>query len=317
MLMQHDTDSLKDFHQNTLSQSIDCLGTALHSGEKISMKLCPAEADTGIVFVRTDLSKNNVIPAKWDHVVDTKLCTVIANQQGASVATIEHLMAAFKGMNIDNARVEIDGAEVPVMDGSSAMFIFLIECAGIKVQDKTRKYIKILKEVQVDRDDASAKISPSDQEKFSYDLKYHDDAIKAQHFEVTLQDGIFKAELSRARTYGFLKDVDMMRKAGLALGGSLNNAVVIEEGEIVNEGGLRYTNEFVRHKTLDAVGDLYLSGHPILGSFQGDRSGHEMNNKLLREVFSSDANWRFVEVDELMANPALAQRSPDLEKVAS
>lgn len=302
--MQNSNQSSKDFTQNTLSQSIDCLGTGLHSGEKISMKLCPADEDTGIVFVRTDLSDNNVIPAKWDHVVDTKLCTVIANQHGASVGTIEHLMAAFKGMNIDNARVEIDGAEVPVMDGSSAMFIFLIECAGIKTQNKTRKYIKILKEIQVDRDDASAKISPCDDEKYSYDLKYHDDSIKAQHYEVSLQEGIFKSELSRARTYGFMKDVDMMRKAGLALGGSLNNAVVIEEGEIVNEGGLRYTNEFVRHKTLDAVGDLYLSGHPILGHFQGDRSGHEMNNKLLRAVFASDENWRFVEVDEILTQAA-------------
>lgn len=302
MLMKNTmTENTRNYHQNTLNGEIDCSGIGVHSGKKISLKLCPAKENTGIVFVRTDLKENNVIQAKYDNVVDTKLCTVISNSYGASVSTIEHLMAALKGMEIDNLRIEIDGPEVPIMDGSSSMFIFLIECAGIAPLPALRRYIKIIKDVRVDREDAFARISPYLGEKYSFTLEYNHAFIQRQDYSIVLNQGIFKSELARARTYGFIEDVEMLQKAGLALGGSLKNAIVIDGEKLLNEEGLRYPNELVRHKTLDAIGDLYLAGYHILGHFEGHRSGHEMNNRLLREVFSSQENWRFVDPEEYMA----------------
>lgn len=296
MLMNHKAEQERRYHQNTISFPIDCIGVGLHSGKTVKVKFLPAEANSGITFVRTDIkTSNNVIQATYSNVVDTKMCTVIGNSEGALVSTIEHLMAALRGLEIDNLRVEIDGPEMPIMDGSSAMFIFLLECAGIKALPAMRRYIKILKNVYVERGDATASYSPSDSSDYSVTLSYSHPFITKQTLDFKLEPSTFKPGLSRARTYGFLEDLDSLQKAGLGLGGSLNNVVVIDQDKVLNENGLRYSDELVRHKVLDAVGDLYLAGAPIIGRFEGFKSGHEMNNKLLRAIFASEENWCYVD----------------------
>ena len=296
MLMNHNAEQERKYHQNTISFPIDCIGVGLHSGKTVKVKFLPAEANSGITYVRTDIkTSNNVIQAIYSNVVDTRMCTVIANPEGASVSTIEHLMAALRGLEIDNLRVEIDGPEMPIMDGSSAMFIFLLECAGIKALPAMRRYIKVLKEVRVDRGDASASYAPSDACDYTLTLHYNHPFITTQKLDFKLEPSTFKSGLSRARTYGFLEDLDSLQKAGLGLGGSLNNVLVIDQDKVLNENGLRYSDELVRHKVLDAVGDLYLAGAPILGHFEGYKSGHEMNNKLLRAIFASEENWCYAD----------------------
>lgn len=300
MLMNHKAEQERKYHQNTISFPIDCIGVGLHSGKPVKVKLVPAEANTGITFIRTDIqSSNNVIQAIYSNVVDTRMCTVIGNAEGATVSTIEHLMAALRGLEIDNLRVEIDGPEMPIMDGSSAMFIFLLECAGIKTLPAMRRYIKILKHVHVDRGDATAAYSPSDSAEYKLALNYNHPFITTQTLDFKLEPSTFKSGLSRARTYGFLEDLDDLQKAGLGLGGSLNNVIVIDQEKVLNENGLRYSDELVRHKVLDAIGDLYLAGAPILGHFEGFKSGHEMNNKLLRAIFASEENWCYVDPEHI------------------
>lgn len=296
MLMNVTVEKELKYHQNTISSPIDCVGVGLHSGKPVKVKFLSAEANSGITFVRTDIKKsNNVIQAIYSNVINTKMCTVIGNTAGASVSTIEHLMAALRALEIDNLRIEIDGPEMPIMDGSSAVFIFLLECAGIKKLPVMRRYIKILKDIYVEREDASAKYSPSDSSDFTLTLSYNHPFITTQKLKFRLESSTFKSDLSRARTYAFLEDLENLKKAGLGLGGSLNNVLVIDQEKVLNENGLRYSDELVRHKILDAVGDLYLAGAPILGHFEGFKSGHEMNNKLLRAVFASQENWCYVD----------------------
>lgn len=280
--------------QQTLNTNIHCSGVGLHSGRRVRMVLRPAPVDHGIVFVRSDLPlARAVIPARWDLVSDTRLCTLLTNEAGASVGTVEHLMAALRGCGIDNAIVEVDAAELPIMDGSSAPFVFLIECAGIKVQDQPRRLIRVLKEVRVQDGDKVVSLSPSPVSTFRAEIIYDNTAlIRRQEGFLRLADGSFKAEVSDSRTFGFAHEVEAMRKAGLGLGGSLDNAVVIEGDRVLNPGGLRHADEFIRHKLLDAVGDLYLAGGQILGHFQGTRPGHAMNNALLRAMFADEAAWR-------------------------
>ncbi len=279
-------------YQKTLRNSISCTGVGVHSGELINMTIRPASADTGIVFKRMDVAEESaVIPARFDTVSDLIMCTTVENEAGVKVATIEHLMAAFAGSGIDNALVELDGPEVPVMDGSSAPFVFLIECADIVEQERPRRFIKVLKEVSVSEGGATAVLSPGDNVSISFEIDFDNQRIGKQSCSFNLRNGTFKNELSRARTFGFLSELEQLKQMGLAKGGSLENAIVLSGQDILNEEGLRYDDEFVRHKALDAVGDLYLAGAPIIGQFQGYRSGHALNNKLLHTFLSDRSAW--------------------------
>lgn len=282
--------------QRTLKTSISCKGVGLHSGSTVTMVLRPGAPSSGIVFRRTDIAgAGALIPAHWANVNDTRMNTCIANEAGVSVRTIEHLMAAFAGMQIDNALVDINGPEVPVMDGSASPFVFLIECAGVVEQSAPRRAIRILKRVSIVDGDKLAALTPSPRG-FSvrFEIDFADPAICRQECAMSLGNGAFKSEISRARTFGFETEVAALRAAGLARGGSLENAVVIgADHRILNEDGLRYEDEFVRHKVLDAVGDLYLAGAPIMGQFHGVRSGHALNNRLLRALFADETAWEW------------------------
>ncbi|MDR3449836.1 MAG: UDP-3-O-acyl-N-acetylglucosamine deacetylase [Alphaproteobacteria bacterium] len=281
--------------QRTLAQATSCSGIGVHSGDLVNMKLNPAPENTGIVFIRTDLVNGaRTIKAIYDNVVDTRMCTVIGNTHGGKVATIEHLMAALSACGIDNAVIEIDGAEVPVMDGSSDSFVFMIEVAGTMEQAQPRRALQMLAPVTVAQNGKTASLSPAAESRYSVTIDFDRAPILTQSCDVTLSPASFKNEISRARTFGFFEEVDQMQKAGLALGGSLDNAIVIKDDAVMNKDGLRYDNEFARHKVLDAIGDLSLAGMPILGHFEGHCCGHALNNQLLRAVFAAPEAWRIV-----------------------
>jgi UDP-3-O-[3-hydroxymyristoyl] N-acetylglucosamine deacetylase len=312
--------------QHTLKNAINCSGVGLHSGVKVTMSLKPAPADTGIVFFRTDIGRtdliaatavsdgapgtdlvrntnnpnanipnsNRDIPARWDMVSDTVMSTTIRNDAGDKVATVEHLMAALAGCGVDNVRVELDGPEVPVMDGSSAPFVFLIECAGMAPQQARRRAIRVLRRVEIEDGDLQAALLPSNGFTISLEIDFDSPAISRQSGFFDLHNGGFKRDICRARTFGFENDVSRLKDLGLGQGGSLDNVVVVgRDDEIMNDGGLRYGDEFVRHKVLDCVGDFYLAGGPLLAHFAGRRTGHASNNRLLRKLFSDPANWEY------------------------
>jgi UDP-3-O-[3-hydroxymyristoyl] N-acetylglucosamine deacetylase len=253
------------------------------------MTLHPAAADTGIVFRRAGSAVE--IRANWANTIDSPLSTVLSNGEGNTAGTVEHLMAALAGAAIDNAIVELDGREVPIMDGSSAPFLFLIECAGVVEQDAARRAIKVLKEVSVTEDGATATLLPDHGFSMSFEIDFDNPLIRRQDICLMFDADTFKTELSRARTFGLLDELDRLRAAGLARGGSLDNAVVVGRDHVLNAGGLRYADEFVRHKLLDAFGDLYLAGGPLLGSFRGVRSGHAHTRRLLSALFNDDEAW--------------------------
>lgn len=289
-------------YQNTLSKDITLQGVGLHSGEMITLCLKPAAVDAGITFIRTDKPEGqNEVPALWNKVVDTQLCSVIANEFGASVGTIEHLMAALRGLNIDNVIAEIDGGEVPIMDGSSQPFVDLILDAGIEEQDAPRKIIKVLKEVSAEKDGKTVSLSPSDAFTFDGEIDFDHPEIGKQTHSTQLLNGNFVHDIAQARTFGFLHEVEWMRKNGLARGGSLENAIVLDQDKVMNEDGLRFKDEFIRHKLLDAIGDLYLSGYQIQGAYKASKPGHEMNNEILNALFASDENWALVEETPTMS----------------
>lgn len=286
--------------QRTLASSIHCLGVGLHSGVKASMTLHPAEPDTGIVFVRSDLGESaKPVPAIWHYGVQAPLCTALEGEDGTRIVTVEHLMAAFAGCGIDNALVEIDAAELPIMDGSAAPFVFLIECAGIAEQGAPRRALRVLKPVQVSDGERTVALAPSDALAIDFEIEFDSPLVGRQSWSVCLENGTFKREVCRARTFGFLEDVDRLRAQGLALGGSLDNAVVVSGDRILNEGGLRYENEFVRHKVLDTLGDLYLAGAPVVGRFSGVRAGHALNLRLLTALFADPAAWDWSDAAEV------------------
>jgi UDP-3-O-[3-hydroxymyristoyl] N-acetylglucosamine deacetylase len=296
------SDALDVVKQRTLKTSINCSGVALHSGAKVSMTLLPADADTGIVFKRTDIAGRGAeIPARWDYVVDTRMCTTLGNEDGVTIGTVEHLMAALAGCGIDNARIELNGAEVPIMDGSSQPFVFLVDCAGVIEQDAPRRVIRVLKTISVM--DGAARLSPGSHLSVDFDIDFDSAAVSQQSLSVGIVNGSFAKELARARTFGFLHEIEALRAAGLAKGGSLDNAIVVSGDTILNEGGLRYEDEFVRHKILDAIGDLYLGGAPIIGHFQGVCSGHAANNALLRALFADPDAWEY---DVLFGDEAMS-----------
>jgi len=261
------------------------------------MILHPAEANTGIVFQRSDIGGDSgTISASWENVVDTRMATTLGNANGARVATVEHLMAALAGCGIDNAIVEINGPEVPVMDGSSAPFVFLVECAGLHLQEAPRLAIKINEPIMVGDDRKFVSIHPDEAFSVAFEIDFDDSPLAQQQLSLRLVNGTFKTEIARARTFGFAHEVDALREAGLARGGSLDNAVVINGNKVMNGDGLRYSDEFVRHKILDCVGDLYLAGAPIIGAVNALRSGHALNNSFLQALFDNMDAWSFVEM---------------------
>ncbi len=281
--------------QHTLAAPAVCAGVGLHSGAPVTARLMPAPAHTGIVFVRTDIEdRDNRIPALWNRVVDTRLCTVIGNAAGARVATIEHLMAALRGCGVDNAIVELDGPEVPAMDGSAAPFMQAIQRAGLETQDRPRTILRILKEVRVTDGDKVATLAPSETPVFAGHIDFDHPAIGRQTRTTTLVNGNFAHDLADARTFGFLHEVEWMQKNGLAQGGSFDNAIVVGPEGVLNPGGLRHADEFIRHKLLDAVGDLYLAGGILLGAYDSVRGGHALNNALLRRLFATPDAWEIV-----------------------
>jgi UDP-3-O-[3-hydroxymyristoyl] N-acetylglucosamine deacetylase len=278
--------------QRTLKNAIRCSGVALHSGAAASIALLPAAAGSGIVFQRTDLPGAPAVRATWDRVVDTCMCTTLGDGGGVRVGTVEHLMAALAGCGIDNLRVEVDGPEVPIMDGSAEPFVRLIEEAGVVEQESPRRVIRVLKPVAVADGKREASLAPARRLELSVEIDFECGTVAHQAIRLDVVNGTFCRELARARTFGFLSDVARLRAAGLAKGGSLDNAIVISGDKVLNSEGLRYDDEFVRHKALDAVGDLYLAGAPIIGGFRGVCSGHAMNNALLRALFADDGAWR-------------------------
>lgn len=304
------------FRQHTLKNSIYCSGVALHSGARVSMSLHPAETDAGVVFRRTDVGGADAsIPARHDLVGDTRLCTTLVNEAGVSVATVEHLMAALAGCGLDNVRVDIDGPEVPIMDGSAEPFVFLIDCAGIVAQDSPRRAIRVLKSVTVTDGDSTASFEPWEGSSLSVELDFESAVIGRQSVYLDMLSDGFKEDICRARTFGFLHEVEALQAAGLARGGSLENAVVISGDTVLNEGGLRYDDECARHKALDCVGDLLLAGAPVIGHFHGVRPGHSINNKALRALFADDTAWTLIDMDEI-ADSLVASREHDTAALA-
>ncbi len=263
------------------------------------MKIKPADPDSGIVFVRTDPRGGQAeIPALWDRVIDTRMCTVIGNGRGVNVGTVEHLLAGLAGAGVDNAVIEIDGPEVPIMDGSAAPFVFLAECAGLEEQSVLRKVLRVRKQIAVGDAQRRATLTPGFGSSYSFEIAFDHPMMKHNTGSLEMDGDAFKTEISRARTFGFLHEVEELRKLGLARGGSLENAVVISGDTILNEEGLRYEDEFVRHKILDSVGDLFLAGHRIIGHFHGWRSGHMLNNKLLHAMFADTSSFELGEITE-------------------
>jgi UDP-3-O-[3-hydroxymyristoyl] N-acetylglucosamine deacetylase len=293
---------LSELYQHTVATTAICAGVGLHTGQRVRLTIRPAPVGTGIVFVRTDVrDRDNRVPAHADRVPATQLCTVVTNAAGVSVSTIEHLMAAIAALNIDNAVVELDGPEMPIMDGSSAAFVQILDRAGRRRQEAMRQYIEILEPIEVREGAKRARLLPSGQFEVYFEIDFDTPVIGRQAVDLVVDEASFREELADCRTFGFIKDVEALRAQGLALGGSLENAVVIDGDRILNPEGLRRPDEFVRHKALDAVGDLYVLGAPILGRFEGLYAGHALNNRLAREVLARPQSWRMRTLQEEMA----------------
>lgn len=278
--------------QHTLAGPAICAGVGLHSGERVRVSIRPAPAGSGIVFVRTDLVKDNRVPVTAAAVSQSRLCTVISNAAGVTVATIEHLMAALAALEVDNAVIELDGPEVPIMDGSALPFVQLLDRAGRRRQDAERQFIEILETIEVVDGDKVVRLSPCDRFEMAFEIEFGAKVIGRQRVDLAVTEQSFRDELADCRTFGFLSDVQALREAGLARGGSLENAVVIDGERVLNPEGLRRTDEFVRHKALDAVGDLYVLGAPLLGRFEGVYAGHALNNLLCRALLARPRAWR-------------------------
>ncbi len=285
--------------QRTLKNTIRATGVGLHSGEKVYLTLKPAPADTGIVFCRTDLDPVVQIPALAGNVGKTTMSTTLVKGD-VKVDTVEHLLSAMAGLGIDNAYVELSAPEVPIMDGSAGPFVFLIQSAGLQEQDVPKKFIRVLREVTVVDGDKSATFVPFDGFKVSFTIDFDHPAFagRTQTASVDFSSTSFVKEVSRARTFGFMRDIQYLRSQNMALGGSMENAIVVDEFNVLNEDGLRYEDEFVKHKILDAIGDLYLLGNSLIGEFRGVKSGHELNNRLLRLLIEQKDAWEVVTFDD-------------------
>jgi len=281
--------------QRTLKKKISTTGVGLHTGTKVTLTLRPAAVDTGIVFRRVDLAAPVDIPARATNVTDTRLSTLIEHD-GARVSTVEHLMSALAGLGVDNAYVDIDGPEVPIMDGSAAPFVFLLQQARIEEQKAPKRFIRIKSPVEARAGDKWARFEPHNGFLIDFSIEFPHPVFGAENKRVVVDfaEHSYLKEISRARTFGFMREVETMRELGLALGGSLDNAIVLDEFRVLNNDGLRYDNELVKHKVLDAIGDLYLLGHPLIGAYIAYKSGHALNNQLLRETLARPEAWEFV-----------------------
>jgi UDP-3-O-[3-hydroxymyristoyl] N-acetylglucosamine deacetylase len=290
--------------QRTLKNAIRATGVGLHSGDKVYMTLRPAAVDTGIVFRRIDLREPVELKACAECVGDTSLSTTLV-QGNVRVATIEHLLSALAGLGIDNAYVDLSAAEVPIMDGSAGPFVFLLQSAGIEEQNAAKRFIRIKKPVIVQDADKWARFDPFDGFKvgFAIDFKHPIFTTATSRAEIDFSTTSFVKEVSRARTFGFMKDIEMLRERNLALGGSMDNAIVLDDYRVLNEDGLRYEDEFVKHKILDAIGDLYLLGHSLIGAFYGYKSGHQLNNQLLRALRADASAWEEVTYEDPATAP--------------
>ena len=278
--------------QRTLKNVIRATGVGLHTGDKVYLTLRPAAPDTGVRFRRVDLPQPVEIAACPNNVGDTKLSTTLV-EGDVRISTVEHLLSAFAGLGIDNAYVDVSAPEVPIMDGSAGPFVFLIQSAGVEEQNRPKRFIRIKRRVAVEDGDKSAVFEPFDGFKVGFSIDFDHPAFmsRAQAASVDFSTTSFVKEVSRARTFGFLRDIEALRQRNLALGGSMDNAVVVDDYRVLNEEGLRYEDEFVKHKILDAIGDVYLLGHSLIGAFQGDKSGHALNNRLLRTLMADETAW--------------------------
>lgn len=296
--------------QRTLKNTIRATGVGLHTGDKVYLTLRPAEPDTGIRFRRVDLDEPVTINATPENVGETTLSTTLVQNQ-VKISTVEHLLSAFAGLGIDNAIIDLSAPEVPIMDGSAGPFVFLLQSAGVEEQDSPKQYIRIKRPIRVEDGDKWAAFEPFNGFKVTFTIDFEHPAFK-DHLKTAVMDfssTTFVKEVSRARTFGFMKDIDMLRQNNLALGGSLDNAIVVDDDKILNEDGLRYADEFVKHKILDAIGDLYLLGHSLIGEFIGYKSGHGLNNKLLRTLLKERDAWEMVTFDDENQAPISFMRS--------
>jgi UDP-3-O-[3-hydroxymyristoyl] N-acetylglucosamine deacetylase len=290
--------------QRTLKTVIHASGVGLHGGVKVNLTLRPAAPDTGIVFRRVDLPQPVDIPAQAVLIGDTRMCSCL-ERDGVKVGTIKHLMSALCGLGIDNAWIDLDAPEVPILDGSAAPFVFLIQSAGIEEQNAAKKFIRVTRPIEVRDGDKWARFEPYDGYRLSFSIVFHHPAIdrSAQQAEIDFAEHSYVREVSRARTFGFMQEVEYLRENGLALGGGLENAIVLDEFRVLNQDGLRYGDEFVKHKILDAVGDLYLLGHPLLAAYASHKGGHALNNQLARALLQQQEAWELVSFPESASVP--------------
>ncbi|MBL4828822.1 MAG: UDP-3-O-acyl-N-acetylglucosamine deacetylase [Aliivibrio sp.] len=281
--------------QRTLKSIVQTTGVGLHSGRKVTLILRPAAANTGVIYRRTDLNPPVDFPADPESVRDTMLCTALVNDDGVRISTVEHLNAALAGMGIDNVIIEVDAPEIPIMDGSASPFVFLLQSAGIEILNAAKRFIRIKKPVRIEDGDKWVEIQPFDGFRLDFTIDFDHPAIDAdvQNLVLDFSSQSFIRDISRARTFGFMRDIEYLQSQNLCLGGSFDNAIVLDEFRILNEDGLRYDNEFVTHKVLDAIGDLYMCGHSIIGEFKAYKPGHALNNQLLRAVLADQEAWEW------------------------
>ncbi|MFB9135182.1 UDP-3-O-acyl-N-acetylglucosamine deacetylase [Vibrio sp. AK197] len=291
--------------QRTLKEIVKTTGVGLHSGRKVTLTLRPAAANTGVIYRRTDLNPPVDFPADPAAVRDTMLCTALVNDDGIRISTVEHLSSALSGMGIDNVIIEVDAPEIPIMDGSASPFVFLLQQAGIEEQNALKRFIRIKKPVRFEDGDKWAEFKPYNGFRMDFEIEFNHPAIEAdeQHLVFDFSSQGFVKEISRARTFGFMRDIEYLQSQNLVLGGSFDNAIVLDDYRILNEEGLRFENEFVTHKVLDAIGDLYMCGHPILGEFRAFKSGHGLNNQLLRKVLATQDAWEWATFEEEVVSP--------------
>lgn len=285
--------------QRSIRDAIAGSGIGVHSGRRVDIRLLPAPADNGITFRRSDLDPPVEIPARAALVRDTQLCTALVDEHGVRVATIEHLLSALAGVGIDNLIIELTAPEVPIMDGSAAPFVYLLQQAGIREQDAAKRFIQILEPVEVREGDKWARLSPFAGCRFDFSIEFDHPVFRHRNNQTRLDFSSrrYIRDISRARTFGFLRDIEYLQSHGLTLGGGLDNAIVVDDYRVLNEQGLRFDDEFVRHKLLDAVGDLYLLGAPLIGHYQGHKSGHDLNNKLCLALQNAPQSWCWTELD--------------------
>lgn len=288
---------LPSAYQHTVKKAVSVTGIGVHSGAPATLTIKPAPAHAGITFIRSDVKdRPNMVPARWNAVSDTRLCTVLSNASNVTVSTVEHLLSACAALGLDNAAIEIDGPEVPIMDGSALPFIAALDAAGLIMQNAGRRVIRVLKPVSYKEDDKEAMLAPGSSRVFSFEINFATPLIGRQRYTHEVLEATYRNDIAGARTFGFLHEVEQLRKLGLARGGSLSNAIVIDGDKVMNPDGLRFKDEFVRHKILDAMGDIYLAGLQIIGHYHGLRAGHAMNNKLLGALFAQPDCYEIVEL---------------------